>query len=91
MAGEPRWSTAILEPPEVWGIETVSPLLVRVTARTAPLAKLEVTRELRERLKNALDAEQLPGPETPPGPGPAVPRQPGAAEATGTGSDDQVN
>jgi moderate conductance mechanosensitive channel len=91
MAGEPRWSTAILEPPEVWGIETVSPLLVRVTARTAPLAKLEVTRELRERLKNALDAEQLPGPETPPGPGPAVPRQPGAAEATGTGSEGQVN
>jgi small-conductance mechanosensitive channel len=97
MAGEPRWSTAILEPPEVWGIETVSPLLVRVTARTAPLAKLEVTRELRERLKNALDAEQPPTPQAAagaqaaPGPGPAVPRQPGAAEATGTGSEGQVN
>jgi small conductance mechanosensitive channel len=77
MAGEPRWSSAILERPEVWGIETISPdtLLVRVTARTAPLAKLEVTRELRERLKTAVDAERPPRPD---GPGPA-PHQPGPA------------
>jgi len=60
MADEPRWQAAIIEPPEVWGIEQISPetLLVRVTARTAPLAKLDVTRELRERLKEALDAQQ---------------------------------
>jgi moderate conductance mechanosensitive channel len=84
MSREPRWQGAILERPEVWGIETVSPdtLLVRVTARTAPLAKPEVTRELRERLKNALDAEQAAAGALASA---AVPRQPGAAEPPAAG------
>jgi moderate conductance mechanosensitive channel len=60
MSQEPRWQAAILERPEVWGVETFSPgsVLVRVAARTAPLARPEVARELRERLMDALDAEQ---------------------------------
>jgi len=76
MSTEPRWRASILDPPEVWGVETISPdgVLIRVTARTAPQARPEVTRELRERLKNALDEEQ---PATA-----AIPRQPGAAEAS---------
>ena len=63
MSAEPRWRSSILDPPEVWGIETISPdgLLMRVTARTAPQARPEVTRELRERLKTALDAELAAG------------------------------
>lgn len=81
MSTEPRWRASIIERPEVWGVETVSPdtLMMRVTARTAPLARAEVTRELRERLKTALDAEQA----TVSASG-AIPRQPTAAEpATG--------
>jgi moderate conductance mechanosensitive channel len=79
MSVEPRWRASILEPPEVWGIETISPegVLVRVTARTAPLARPEVTRALRERLKAALDAEQAAGQ--------AIPRQAEAAEADVSG------
>jgi small-conductance mechanosensitive channel len=59
MAEEPGWRASILDPPEVWGVETVSPdvVLVRVTARTAPLARHAVARELRERLKHALDVQ----------------------------------
>jgi len=59
MSAEPRWRSSIIERPEVWGVETLSPdtLMMRVTARTAPLARAEVTRELRERLKTAFDAE----------------------------------
>ena len=74
MAAEARWRASILDPPEVWGIETISPdgVLIRVTARTAPQARQDVTRELRERLKSALDAELAPVAA-----GPAIPRQAG--------------
>jgi moderate conductance mechanosensitive channel len=79
MSTEPRWRASILERPEVWGVETVSPdtLMMRVTARTAPLARAEVTRELRERLKTALDAEEA----TVSASG-AIPRQPTSVEPT---------
>jgi moderate conductance mechanosensitive channel len=60
MAREPRWRKEILDKPEVLGVETVdqSTILIRVVARTAPLAKPTVTRELTERLIDALGAEQ---------------------------------
>jgi moderate conductance mechanosensitive channel len=79
LSADPRWRASILEPPEVWGIETISPdgVLIRVTARTAPQARQEVTRALRERLKAALDGEQAAGP--------AIPRQPAAADAEVSG------
>jgi small-conductance mechanosensitive channel len=79
MSTEPRWRASILERPEVWGVETVSPdtLMMRVTARTAPLARAEVTRELRERLKTALDVEEA----TVSASG-AIPRQPTSVEPT---------
>jgi small conductance mechanosensitive channel len=78
MFTDPRWRASIIEIPEVWGVETVSPetLMMRVTARTAPLARAEVTRELRERLKTALDAAEAP--VTASG---AIPRQPTAGDA----------
>jgi moderate conductance mechanosensitive channel len=60
MAREPRWRAEILDKPEVLGVETVdqNTILIRVVARTAPLAKPAVTRELTERLIDALGTEQ---------------------------------
>lgn len=53
---DPAWQEVILERPEVWGVQEVTSdsVLVRVIARTAPLRRWEVGRELRERLKLAL-------------------------------------
>jgi len=58
MFEEPAWHEIILEPPEVWGVQSLSSdgVLMRVTARTIPLRQWEVQRELTERLKMALDA-----------------------------------
>jgi small-conductance mechanosensitive channel len=90
MARESRWSSDMLDTPEVWGVETVSPeaIIVRVVARTAPTAKQEVSRELRERLMAALEAERSAVRTTPAVLAAAVPRQgdpsssPGPADAT---------
>jgi small conductance mechanosensitive channel len=55
---DPSFSEVILDEPEVWGVEELSSegVVMRVTARTIPLRQREVARELRERLKRALDA-----------------------------------
>jgi moderate conductance mechanosensitive channel len=55
---EPAWHAMMLDRPQVWGVEDVSAdtVVIRVAARTAPQVRLEVARELRERLKQALDA-----------------------------------
>ena len=60
---EPDWQGVILEEPEVWGVQSVTAdeVIVRLAARTAPLRQWEVARELRERLKSALDADSGPG------------------------------
>ena len=60
---EPRWHDVILEEPEVWGVESVTSeaIVMRLVARTLPLRQWEVARELRERLKIALDAAAVPG------------------------------
>jgi small conductance mechanosensitive channel len=60
---EPRWRDVILEEPEVWGVESISSdsVVMRLVAKTVPLAQWEVARELRERLKIALDASDVPG------------------------------
>jgi len=53
---EPAWREAILEEPELWGVQDLSTdaVTLRVAARTVPLRQFEVERELRERLKIAL-------------------------------------
>jgi moderate conductance mechanosensitive channel len=63
---EPDWHGVILEEPEVWGVQELSTdeFVVRVAARTAPLRQREVAREIRERVKVALDAA---GGSRPPG------------------------
>src|SRR5699024_9564865 len=52
-----QWSQVLLDQPEVWGIESVSPdaIVLRVVARTRTSAKDDVARELRARIKRAFD------------------------------------
>ncbi len=63
MWSEPRWRDVILEEPEVWGVESITSesIVMRLVAKTVPLGQWEVARELRERLKVALDASDVPG------------------------------
>jgi small-conductance mechanosensitive channel len=51
------WNDTILDKPEVWGVQDLSAdaVVMRVTARTTPARQWEVARELRARLKRALD------------------------------------
>src|SRR4051794_7823773 len=51
------WSDRIVEEPEVWGIEDMGStgLVVRLAVKTAPLEQWKVGRELRQRVKAALD------------------------------------
>ncbi len=60
---ESRWRDVILEEPEGWGVEAISSesVVMRLVAKTVPLGQWEVARELRERLKTALDASDVPG------------------------------
>jgi small conductance mechanosensitive channel len=57
MAAEPKWRSRIIEKPEVWGLESISAeaLVIRLVVKTRTSAKDDVARELRIRLKRALD------------------------------------
>jgi small-conductance mechanosensitive channel len=54
---DPDWSGRILEEPEVWGIEALGAdgVSIRLVLKTLPAAQWGVLRELRSRLKAALD------------------------------------
>ena len=58
MQQDARWKPVILERPEVWGIESVSAeaIVIRLVVKTRAGSKDDVARELRGRLKAALDA-----------------------------------
>ncbi|MCU1583992.1 MAG: mechanosensitive ion channel protein MscS [Microbacteriaceae bacterium] len=58
LAGDPKWRGRILEKPEIWGIESISAeaIVIRLVVKTRPGTKDDVARELRARLKTALDA-----------------------------------
>ena len=58
MADEPKWRSRIIERPEIWGLESISAeaLVIRLVVKTRTSAKDDVARELRIRLKRALDA-----------------------------------
>jgi small-conductance mechanosensitive channel len=85
---EGGWSVLMLEQPEVWGAQELSSkeVTMRIVAKTAPMRQWEVARELRSRVKAALDAAGVApaGPDTivitAPG-GEAVPA--GAGRASG--------
>ncbi len=57
MAANTKWKSRILEKPEIWGIESISAeaIVLRLVVKTASASKDDVARELRARLKRALD------------------------------------
>jgi small-conductance mechanosensitive channel len=57
LAGDPKWKPLILDQPEIWGIESISAeaIVVRIVVKTRSGEKDTVARELRWRLKRALD------------------------------------
>ncbi len=57
LAKEQKWRSRIVEKPEVWGLESISgdALVIRLVVKTRPNAKDDVARELRMRVKNAMD------------------------------------
>jgi small-conductance mechanosensitive channel len=50
-----KWSSKILEEPEVWGVERLGPdaIVIRLVVKTRPAAQFPVMRELRRRLSDA--------------------------------------
>jgi moderate conductance mechanosensitive channel len=51
------WSAEILEEPELWGVESLAPegVTIRLVVKTQPAEQFRVLRELRGRIKAALD------------------------------------
>ncbi|QIS39067.1 mechanosensitive ion channel family protein [Clavibacter capsici] len=58
LATTPKWRSRIVEKPELWGIESISEsaVVIRIVVKTRSNARDDVSRELRGRLKAALDA-----------------------------------
>lgn len=57
MSTTPKWRSLVMERPEIWGLESISAeaLVIRLVVKTRSSAKDNVARELRMRLKTALD------------------------------------
>ena len=55
---DPKFKPLVLDKPEIWGIESISAeaVIVRIVVKTRSGEKDSVARELRARLKSALDA-----------------------------------
>lgn len=66
LASEVPYQSAILEPPQILGVERFgeSEMVIRMTIKTAPLKQWEVGRELRKRIKARFDERgiQMPLP-----------------------------
>jgi small conductance mechanosensitive channel len=62
--GAPEWATRLLEEPVVAGVESMSGgvITIRIVAKCAPNESLPVSREVRERVKAALDAAGIRAP-----------------------------
>jgi small conductance mechanosensitive channel len=83
----------VLDDPEVWGVEMlgVSGITIRLVVKTTPSEQWRVMRELRERIKDAFDAEgiEIPFPQQTvwmrPDPGAPAARGPGG-RAPGAGA-----
>jgi small conductance mechanosensitive channel len=62
-----REDTSILDEPEMWGVEQLgaSGIALRLVVKTTPSTQWKVSRELRERIKLAFDAEgiEIPFPQ----------------------------
>lgn len=71
LAKDPSWADALLDPPRVPGLERFGPgtVTLRTTARVDPYRRDDVARDLRRRIKEALDrAGIVPVPPPPPPP-----------------------
>lgn len=57
LSTDPEWRRKIIENPEIWGVESITAeaLVVRLTVKTRSADQWDVARELRLRLKLALD------------------------------------
>jgi small-conductance mechanosensitive channel len=64
MGADAQWADRLLEPPTVLGVESItgSAMVIRTTAQCAAGENLAVQRELRERIKQALDAAGVKAP-----------------------------
>ncbi|MFZ3566028.1 mechanosensitive ion channel family protein [Streptomyces sp. BH097] len=67
LRSEEEYKGVLLEDPSVWGVQSIEAdgIVVRLVVKTAPLKQWAVTRELRRRVKEALDAAgiELPFPQ----------------------------
>jgi small-conductance mechanosensitive channel len=63
---DPEWKPLLLEQPEVPGVESMTDIAVnvRISAKTLPLKKWDVARELRRRIKQRFDREGIEVPST---------------------------
>ncbi|HRA44898.1 MAG TPA: mechanosensitive ion channel family protein [Phycicoccus sp.] len=61
---DPEWSDKLLDEPDVVGVESISgaAMTIRTVAKCAPNENFAVQRELRERIKTALDAAGVKAP-----------------------------
>ncbi|CAD5996089.1 mechanosensitive ion channel family protein [Agreia sp. COWG] len=61
LAANPKYRSLIMEKPEIWGLESISAeaLVIRLVVKTRTSAKDTVARELRMRLKSALDEMEV--------------------------------
>ncbi|MFS1303485.1 mechanosensitive ion channel family protein [Streptosporangium longisporum] len=59
---DPGFRSVIVEEPQVWGIEQISDtsVIFRISAKTLPSKQAEIARELRLRVKTALDRASIP-------------------------------
>ncbi|MCT9820260.1 mechanosensitive ion channel family protein [Microbacterium sp. W1N] len=57
LSKDAKWRSRIIEQPEMWGLESISgdALVIRLVQKTRANAKDDVARELRMRLKHAMD------------------------------------
>ena len=58
---DPQWQEKILEAPEILGIDNISHtgILIRLIIKTQPMQQWSLARELRRRLKKALDEQGI--------------------------------
>ena len=90
-----QWRPKLLDEPEIWGVENLGPtgIDIRVVIKTKPAEQFAVMRELRTRIKEALDDHSivLPAQGTPwvPNAAPEPPR--GGHDGTGTDSVSEKN
>ncbi|GAA4227791.1 hypothetical protein GCM10023075_31470 [Streptosporangium album] len=61
MWNEPTYRSVMVEEPQVWGIEQISDtaIVFRISAKTIPARQAEIARELRIRIKSALDRASI--------------------------------